>query len=96
MRKSKKYVVCILPDCIDHNGERSLHYARGFCKLHYHMWQKDMIDLHARRHDRKIHATYSVCCDVITTRGAQHDHGREYCSACGEPCYWKWDIIRTV
>ena len=32
----------------------------------------------------------SHCCKALTTEGAQHENGKQYCKTCSEPCLWSW------
>lgn len=42
------------------------------------------------------YAMISDCCDSDVREGDQHENGKQYCTACGEPCMWRWKKTKST
>lgn len=42
--------------------------------------------------NRSRYLMASECCGARTREGEAHSIGRQYCTLCGEPCYWRWKL----
>lgn len=61
------------------------HVAKGLCGKHYQQYRTE----HMMSMPRRKNTLLSVCCSKEIYEGPAHDYGKQYCSKCKEPCYWK-------
>ena len=73
-------------------GCKTDHYAKGLCRAHYQKQRSKAIEQKIGTKKRRSYKIISQCCKKKTIEGKEHDHGKQYCSKCKEPCYWRYNV----
>ena len=83
------------------------HVGRGYCMRHYqqlryHGKLQPLQPKHTRIYgeqevrDLSTYVMQSQCCSKEVREGRQHAYGKQYCTACGDPCLWRYVHKRDI